>query len=191
MSNIVRKCVAWNAARYDQVYDYPLAGKLLIEETLELFQAESDVDKLDAVGDIVFVSMGVLWKLGVRVEHIEDILGVHNNYLAQAIDMTSVNKVCDNIQNFLFDVLPDDLEAAYPGVALTLYSTFVVALGTLYGMRLQHRFYDVVMAVCDSNDTKEVKGKVDPSVKANLVKGEGFVPPTDALLRILIEEGRA
>lgn len=192
MTNIVRKCIAWNEARYDRVYDYNLASKLLIEETLELFQAENDSDRLDAVGDIVFVAIGILWKLGVSPEHIEDILGVNNLYFAgDGAEIEKINVVIDNVQSFLFDTLSEDLEAAYPGIALTLYSLFIVALGTLHGMRLQHRFYDVVDAICESNNTKELKGKTDPTVKANLVKGEGFVPPTDALLRILIEEGRA
>lgn len=184
MSNIVRRCIAWNEARYDRVYDYPLAGRLLIEETMELFAAEDPVEKLDAIADIVFVSIGVLWKLGVSPEHIEDIFGVHNNYLAGGIELDKVNVVCDNIQSFLFDVISEDMPAAYPGIALTVYSSFVVALGALNGMGMLSSFYDVVMAVCDSNDTKEVKGKTPANVKVNVVKGYGFVPPTARLEEI-------
>lgn len=184
MTNIVRRCIAWNEARYDRVYDYPLAGKLLIEETLELFSAKDDIEKLDAVADIVFVSIGVLWKLGVDVEDIEDIFGTNNNYLASGIDIEKVNQVCDNITAFLFDAIDEKVPAAYPGIALTVYSSFVVALGTLHGMGMTKSFYDIVMAVCDSNDTKEIKGKVDPTVKANVVKGQGFVPPTKRLEEI-------
>lgn len=185
--NIVTRTIEWNAARYDQVYDYALAGKLLNEEVMELFRAENDVEKLDAIGDIIFVAIGVFWKLGLSVEHIEDLFGVHHEEYLKNVDMETIHENCNKVQSFLFDVLPEDLDGAYPGVALATYCSFMVALGSLSGMGLQDRFYDVVMAICDSNDTKEVKGKTDPTVKANGVKGEGYVPPTKALEYILWE----
>lgn len=183
MSNIVQRCIAWNAARYDQVYDFTLAGKLLTEETMEMFRAEDPIEKLDAIGDIVFVAIGVFWKLGLKTEQIEDLFCVQDEYL-KTLDLEQVYVSCNNIQSFIFDVLPEDLDGAYPGAALATYCSFLVALGALGGMGMQDCFYDVVMAICDSNDTKEVKGKTDPSIKANVVKGEGFVPPTKRLEEI-------
>lgn len=183
MPNIVQKCIAWNAARYDQAYDWELAGKLLTEETMELFRAEDPIDKLDAIGDIVFVAIGVFWKLGLREEQIEDIFAVHDQYL-KTIDLEGIHVNCNNVQAYIFDCISEDLDGAYPGAALATYCSFMVALGALGGMGMQGSFYDVVMAICDSNDTKEVKGKTDPSVKANVVKGEGFVPPTARLEEI-------
>lgn len=183
MPNIVQKCVAWNAARYDQVYDAHLAQKLLTEEILELFQATNPIDKLDAIGDIAFVAIGVFWKLGLSTEQIEDIFSTEEELL-KTIDMEGIYVNCNNIQSFVFDVIDENIDYSYPGTALATYGCFMVALGALSGMGMQNYFYDVVMAICDSNDTKEIKGKTDPSVKANMVKGNSFVPPTAKLEEI-------
>jgi hypothetical protein len=52
-------------------------------------------------------------------------------------------------------------------------------------LKMQNMFFDVLNAICDSNDTKSVPNKhVDPSVKANTSKGENFVPPTEALSKM-------
>lgn len=67
---------------------------------------------------------------------------------------------------------------------LALMSIFVTALGALKGMGMQMAFYDVLYAICDSNDTKEVKGRVSATVKANISKGDNFVPPTKKLAEI-------
>ena len=71
LMSITDRVILWNSQRYDQVYDYGLASRLLLEETQELFDAHSVVDKLDAIGDIVFVAIGVLWKLGLSDEQRE------------------------------------------------------------------------------------------------------------------------
>lgn len=180
MSNIVKKCIAWNAARYDRVYDYKLAASLLTEETLELFSATSAVEKLDAIGDIVFVAIGVFWKLGLSERDIEDILCVDNRYLAN-MDMREIYLGCDTIQSFVFDNIDETIDGSYPGAAMATYCLLLIALGALNGLGMQRYFYDVVDAICESNNTKELKGKVDPSIKANISKGTGFVPPTARL----------
>ncbi len=69
--NIVHRCIQWNAARYNREYDSNLAIKLLLEETDELFAADQFVDVLDAVGDITFVAIGVMWKMGIPQQVIE------------------------------------------------------------------------------------------------------------------------
>lgn len=183
MPNIVQKCIAWNAARYDQVYDRELACKLLTEETLELFATHDPIERLDAIGDIIFVAIGVFWKLGLTTEQIEDLFGVEDEIL-KTIDMEKIYVNCDQVQSYLFDILPEGIDGAYPGIALATYCSFLVALGALSGMGMQVCFYDVCMAICDSNDTKEVKGKTDPTIKANVVKGDSFVPPTQRLEEI-------
>jgi hypothetical protein len=57
----------WNAARYDQVYNFELTSKLLKEEYDEYITAVNNndiVDQADALADIIFVSVGALWKQG-------------------------------------------------------------------------------------------------------------------------------
>lgn len=181
LATITDRCIQWNEQRYDQVYDYELAARLLLEETEELYAATDPVERLDAIGDIMFVAIGVFWKLGFNKEQVEDIF--HREDLA-TLSMEDANHVSQSIILFGMDELSNDLVGAYPGLSLACYSVFITALGALRGMGLQYRVYDVVHAICDSNATKEVKGKVDASVKANVVKGAGFVPPTEALRAI-------
>ena len=45
---------------------------------------------------------------------------------------------------------------------------------------------DAIFAVCDANDTKTAS-KTPSHIKASVDKGKGFVPPENALQRILNE----
>lgn len=186
---IAERVIDWNSKRYDQVYNSELAVNLLLEETAELFATNDKVEKLDAVGDIVFVAIGVLWKLGFTANQISN--AVHGQAYEQELNIEQASFVdLFNYSKALeYDALEaeeiQDVKGAYMGLNLALYSIFTVALGALQGMALQHEFFNIVHAICDSNDTKEVKGKTDASVKANIVKGAGFVPPTKALEEII------
>ena len=60
----------WNAARYDQDYSPNLQVALLAEEVGELASAKTDVDKLDALVDIIYIATGGMWKLGLSPEQI-------------------------------------------------------------------------------------------------------------------------
>ena len=73
-------------------------------------------------------------------------------------------------------------------IQLALHTTFITALGTLRSIGLQHRFFDIVQAICDSNNTKEVKGKTEAGIKANIDKGDKYISPTNTLAEILAEE---
>lgn len=178
---ITKRVIDWNALRYDQKFDYELATSLLLEETAELFEASTAVDKLDAVGDIVFVAIGVLWKLGFTEEQIYDIFYVHD---ISAMSPAEALHWMMNVQAISMDIIDHQVDAAWPGLVHALYCVFIVALGALRGMKVQNIFYDVVHAICDSNDTKEVKGKTPAHVKANIVKGANYKAPTEALFNL-------
>lgn len=188
MTNIVKQCIAWNEARYDRVLNLDLALKLLEEETEELIQAADIVSKLDAIGDITFVAIGVLWKAGLNEDVICEMLGLFEERILH-LDISS----CDTSQLYnafgmiLHSVLAmdeiDTLEASVASSAAML-AIWHCSL-TLRAMGLQQEYFNIVKAICDSNDTKEVKGKTDPSIKANIVKGDLFIPPTIALQRII------
>lgn len=184
LMSITDRVILWNSQRYDQVYDYGLASRLLLEETQELFDAHSVVDKLDAIGDIVFVAIGVLWKLGLPNEVIHAIF--HDHDLAEA-SLEECNHIGQNVIFHGMDMIDDSIEGVYPGLGLTAHSVFVTALAALRGLKMQRYFYDVVHCICDSNATKEIKGKVDATVKANVDKGKGFIPPTDALHKLYLK----
>lgn len=179
---ITDRAIRWNELRYPRKYDATLAMNLLLEETQELYDAKSDIDKLDAVADICFVAIGVFWKLGLNHRQIYDIFYLHD---MRTLDMNQAYDWCMNLQMTALDVIDQDLPGAWPGFNLATFSVFVTALGAIRGMGMQHVFYDVCMAICVSNDTKSVaKEKTDPSVKANVNKGDTYVAPTSRLLEI-------
>lgn len=179
--SIAIKCVDWNAARYDQVYNYELAIKLLLEEIEELFEAKSLVDTLDAIGDITFVAMGVLWKLGCTKEEI------HAFFYATDLRILTSYELHDHMNYILEHVIHRAKEDDYgtiPGAYLACSAVFVTCFAKLRSLNMQGCFYAIVDAICESNNTKEVKGKTDAAVKANIVKGASYVPPTQVLLEI-------
>lgn len=175
------RVIEWNQARYDQVFDYNLACQLLLEETAELFETKSDIGKMDAIGDIVFVAIGVLWKLGLTNDEIYNVL-----YLAdlRGIDLEQSYSISIEVQAYLIDEFDHDIEASWPGLLLALNSIFITAIGALSGMGMQDMFYEILHAICDSNDTKIVEGKTPAHEKANKVKGLGFVPPDEKLFEL-------
>lgn len=189
MTNIVSQCIAWNAARYDRVLDLKLALSLLAEETDELFAADNIVDRLDAIGDINFVSIGIMWKAGLSEEEILTILGLFdvNGLFHENISTCDTAMLHFSFAGFVHEVAQDstldttEKVIAFNAAILAIWHSAFV----LRSIGLQQEYFNIVKAICDSNDTKEVKGKTDPLVKANIVKGNSFVPPTAALKQIL------
>lgn len=182
MTNIVQQCVAWNAARYDRVLNLELALNLLTEETNELFAADNIIEKLDAVGDLSFVAMGVLWKAGVPESIIAEIMGIDSE---TNVSNGSTLRLYGTYSAISLD-LPDlvDSSDAFIAVNAALLGLWYCVF-ELRRIGLQQEYFNIVKAICDSNDTKEIKGKVDPSVKANIEKGSSYIPPTMALQRIV------
>ena len=174
------KCIAWNELRYEQEYDYNLAVKLLLEETNELFASDTIVDVLDAVGDITFVAVGVMWKLGMTNGTIKSYF--YDNDLTK-VSIEECHNLCCLINNQHMEAM-ENYEGGFPGLHLACYSVFITAISALRGIGMQASFYDIFDAICVSNDTKEVKGKTLSSIKANISKGKGFIPPTAKLQQI-------
>lgn len=179
----IQKCVNWNEQRYDQVFNNELAMKLLLEELQELHSADNLVDVLDAVGDISFVVFGIFWKLGFSSESIAIFFDKKLNKLTELDCFISM---CET-QLQIMDMSDDLPEASYPIISLALHAYFITCTMALRGIGVLHHFDAVVDCICRSNDTKEVQGKVDPSVKANINKGSSFVPPTADLTFILMQ----
>lgn len=183
MSNIVTKCVAWNETRYDQILNIQLGLNLLVEETTELFEANNPIDVLDALGDITFVAIGVLWKAGVPVEAIENLLGITESgtYLNKLGVQSWYMAHLGVLQIALASADDEELDASF----LALNAIYGIVIPRLMQSGMIADFYNIVDAICESNNTKVIKGKTDPSVKANIDKGATFVPPTAALQAIL------
>ena len=58
----VNRIVDWNIERNELALDSNLEINMLAEEAKEYFDAKTFVDKVDAVGDIIFVGVGTLAK---------------------------------------------------------------------------------------------------------------------------------
>lgn len=179
--SIAHKCVAWNASRYDQVYNYELAVNLLLEEIEELHNAKDTIEKLDAIGDITFVAMGVMWKLGCHESVIHKFFYTTDLRILTPFEL---HNHMNYIMEHLVHTCKEDDYGTIPGAVLACYSVFVTCFMELRALGMQGCFYEIVDAICESNNTKEVKGKTDAAVKANIVKGAGYVPPGEALQKI-------
>lgn len=169
----------WNAQRYDRKYDSKLAISLLREEYEEWLHAEEEVDKLDALCDTVFVAMGVLWKVNITHEELEEFaqkaIGVLSSYNMEEPNPAYMIATHLDIFEYEPEFLIED------SMMMIIYS----AMGQMLSMRLSfEQCGEAIMVVCDSNDSKKVE-KVAADIKANLDKGEGFIPPEPRLQEIL------
>lgn len=172
--DIIEECVKWNAARYDRISCEELSIALLTEEINELYEAGNLVEMADACGDITFVCIGALWKLGFSNAEISLVL---DNKLFPLViaDLAGVRGNFGDKVN----------ELSYL-IYLALHS-YVNSYAEQYG--LIPLLPSICEAICVSNNTKSIEGKTDPSVNANKTKGPSYVPPTATLIRILRKLG--
>lgn len=174
---IVTDICEWNAARYDREYNGPLTTLLLDEELAETSKAEQDGDKVevcDGLGDVFYVAVGALWKadnsqLAIRMEL--------SRQLAFA-DFSSLSNLTASIVKFQASVVSGDSVNMLPEVAVAAFVSLAYTTGS------GSKAISVIEAICASNNTKEVK-RVASDVKANVNKGPGYFPPTDAIKAIL------
>lgn len=186
LQTVFARVAAWNAARYEQEYSNTLAVSLLREEYDEWLHSVTAVDKLDALCDITYVALGIVWKANVH----PSMFGV-----AFSNSLTTVNMLVDSFElnpayfiGSLIDVL--EYEADYP-VAQSTTNIIALSLAQALSMGLsEEQFIEALLVVCDSNDSKSVK-KVASDIKANTGdKGVGFIPPEPRLLEILAKAER-
>lgn len=173
---------AWNAARYAREYNEQLAIALLEEEINEAYTAllllqdlgltyeerlNAFCEFIDGLGDIFFVAVGVLWKLDKQWSFSD----------VQWLAMTAHHEFTEAIV-----LIPVDPIA---GVKQVLANVLAIASNTLS----YEDFFEVVTAICDSNDSKAIH-KVASDVKANSGshgKGPDYFPPTEVLMEITLK----
>ena len=178
--SIVEKCINWNSTRYEQIYNHALSRELLTEENNELDNAITHIEALDAIGDITFVAIGILWKLGYTKEMIE---GVFNTKLLTATKDELIVAEAIFYATLVNSAISTDIER-FMMLKKVTHMIFNICIPELITWNMQSLYFDVVNAICESNNTKEVQGKVDPSIKANIIKGDGFIPPTKQLMKL-------
>ena len=173
MLQVYQRVSEWNAARYARLYNKELALSLLREEYKEYLEATNPVDRLDALCDMAYVAMGVLWKLDVSDEDMQT-AGQHSVQVISALlDINELNPVV--MTSTYLDVL--EYQKDYPPL-VTMNFIITACFTEIHGMGVDP--IAAMTIVCDSNDSKSVK-RVAPHVKANIDKGENFIPPEPRL----------
>lgn len=172
--NMVDSVIAWNCARYTQVFSRDLTFDLLESELEELQAAIGTVDKVDAYIDIIYVSIGAMWKLGYPSEAISQGIKKAKNELLDTHtleELFSALKACPPVRSArAFGLL---------GVIIQL------VLRRLQSLGLSTRQVQLCCkAVCKANNSK-VAIRTSPQVKANIDKGPNFVPPEREMAKIL------
>lgn len=187
----IKDCIEWNKARYEREFDFNLSYNLIKEEYKELKEAEASkniVEVLDAVGDITFVCVGILWKLDAdsliqhMFDHIEkciqqkqhDIPFTHRSYF---------DRVCyiENKNNpFLLDYLTI--------INTIKYAIYDVCIPTLKLIGFENQYAEIFNIICFSNNTKSIpKNKVDSKIKANIDKGNKYISPEKLLIQLVVK----
>ena len=154
-----KRVAKWNELRSPRIYNKDLTRKLLLEEHNELLEAQTAVDRLDALCDLIYVATGAIWKL----KQDRPIL----SHLAKP--------------KLWVDGFVDDSDL------IMLKGIVSSCLSRMGEMGLTHKqCLRALMIVCDSNDTKPVKMTAS-SVK--IAKGDTFVAPEPRLAALLNEVG--
>jgi len=167
---VVLRIIDWNRQRYDQVFNKQLAEDLLLEELMEYETAQTPVDRLDALCDLTYIAVGILWKMN-KLDMVECI---YTKVPPKAFLDWYVDRFCS---------------ADEPKLMAGTIGCIINACEDLSGLS-EALFNKAMLIVCDSNDSKSVK-KTDPSVKANIDKGSSFIPPEPRLQLILQEHANA
>ena len=76
MESFIKRVCEWNAARYEQENNRALTYRLLEEELFELKLAQTDVDDLDALIDLIYIAIGGMWKMGLNADEINAALHI-------------------------------------------------------------------------------------------------------------------
>lgn len=184
MNEVFERVSTWNEKRYAREYHKDLAVSLLREEHTEWLEATTPVDKLDALCDLVYVAMGVMWKLDVPDEVIIEAMHQAHVVVANQIECNELWPAY-YISTYIDVLNYDEDYPAYITAALVITS----ALIEMTGLGLTRKeCKEAMLIVCDSNDSKTIE-KVSSEVKANINKGEYFVAP-EPRLNALLEKAR-
>lgn len=182
MHNVYPRVISWNEKRYPQEYSHQLTLALLREEYREWLEALSEVDKLDALCDLLYVSLGAIWKFNGTQEQNEEGESRAHSLAHQLVELTNEPNQAYFV-GYQIDVL--EFEKDYP-VLVGLHLIIKFSLLQMLAMGLSYdQCIEAMLVVCDSNDSKSIK-KTDPNVKANAGdKGAFFVAPEPRLQQIL------
>lgn len=192
-TTVIDMVINWNKERYEREFNYDLSNALLFEELHELWESRHKhaYQILDAIGDIQFVCLGILWKAGITFLSINEIFTGYD--LRTLTPMEGYKLVPKVMEGLFFDVdklsfpvpILEKNEQEYECIRFVIHCLFVICTMELKSMGIQHGYYDILPIICKSNNTKKVPNKVVPShIKANIDKGPNYIPPTEDLRQL-------
>jgi len=181
MHTIYERVCGWNSLRYQRKHNMELSVKLLREEHHEWLTAKTDVAKLDALCDIIFVAMGVLWKIDVEPQCIDDANNNAQRVLASLLNSNELQPA------FLIathlDVFEYDIE--YP-IVDSMAMMINAAMLQIIGMGLTYDLaQEALLIVCDSNDSKTIARVSETEKYSKFGKGDNYVSPVLKLQELL------
>ena len=183
LDKVFQRVCNWNAARYEREYNKALSVDLLTEELTEWYDADKQVDRLDALCDTIYVALGVVWKSNVNPETLESIAEQANDNLAKLINTETFMPI-HLASAALLEYRSDEIDTAVYSANLIMF----LCLTQMTSMGLTPEEQEAaLLVVCDSNDSKSIK-KTESHIKANDGdKGPYFQPPEVRLQAILNE----
>lgn len=181
MIEVYNRVAGWNSLRYEREYNHKLLLELLNEEYQEYLDAKTEVDEIDALGDIVYVALGGLWKLNISNEDLQMSSDIANDLLKDFINETPIDPIYLAKGWLDFLLANDDIQDS----AIGLQAVCQLCLTQMSGYRLDFdQCKACLLVICDANDSKSIK-KTASDTKANTDKGPYFVPPEARLQAIL------
>jgi len=180
MNKIFNRVAQWNALRYNRVFSHDLALTLLTEEYSEWLDAKTEVDELDALCDIIYVALGIVWKLNVTGEELNKAMTNAQTVVHKMVNINELNPAY--LISTHLTIMDHDKEYPYLD---TVAMITAAAMAQIFGMGLDlNQTIEALNIVCDSNDSKTVE-KVHPNVKASADKGSLFIAPERRLQELL------
>ncbi|PIR06665.1 MAG: hypothetical protein COV55_02830 [Candidatus Komeilibacteria bacterium CG11_big_fil_rev_8_21_14_0_20_36_20] len=180
MTSVFERVINWNEKRYERIFNFGLANALLVEEAGELENARiigNPIETLDAVGDITFVAIGILWKLGYSPEYIESLFEKHiSKHKKPNVDIFQASLLSSYVD------IADYSKLDYEIIILRKIAHLICisCVEALKDLDMFSYYLVVLRIICDSNDTKAIE-KVLPDIKANINKGANYKAPTEDL----------
>lgn len=167
----------WNSARYEQEYNHKLTVQLFNEEHIEFLKAENLIDRLDGIGDMTFIAIGAMWKMGIDMEH----LRIIHTFTSNDNQIFTLNNRLKKVNNIGLEVQKvEQLQHMWSRIFYDCNLVF-----NLNESEFAMLVHDCLEAVIVSNNTKFIsKKKTASNKKANLIKGDAFIPPTKDLISI-------
>lgn len=176
LANFAVKAATWNAARYEQKFDYNFTYNLIKEELDEFSSATELVEQVDALADICFVAAGALWKMNLNFDQ-QTFESFYNFYM---LDDAPIKESLTNALHVGLN---------FPGIythACTFHQTIATAFDILaYKLNSQEAAIEALHIIADSNSTKSVKNIPTGAKYSDEGKGSEYIPPTAALTQLI------